>query len=81
MTVTHLFIKFCMVLNVTMCQELEIAPAETAMTTPMCLRGAMMGNQSEFDYQGARWQIKGATCRSVPLPIAETQRRLRSSLE
>ena len=80
-TVVHLFIRFCMVLNPSMCQELEITPVDAELTMPMCLKGAMMGNQSEFEYQNAHWRIKGATCRSVPLPTADMQKRLRSALQ
>lgn len=78
--VVHLFIRFCLVLNPTMCQELEIAPMQADLTMPMCIRGAMMGNQSEFDYQGARWRIRGGECRAVTLPIAEIQKRLHAAV-
>ena len=78
--VAHLFIKFCMVLNPTLCQELEAAPIDHAMSLPECLRGAMMGNQSEFDYQGARWQIKGATCRQVPSDAEKLAQHLKSKI-
>lgn len=81
MDVVHLFVRFCMVLNPTMCQELEIAPADMHLTMPLCLHGAMMGDQRQFEYQGATWQIAGATCRSRDLSISSTQERLRSALQ
>lgn len=81
MTATHLFIVFCAVLNGTQCRELEIAPDQGSLTVPQCLRGAMMGNQNRFMWEGIEWQIKGGKCREVPLPLAETQARLRATVE
>jgi hypothetical protein len=79
--IVHAFIRFCMVLNPTMCQELEIAPVDHAIVSQLeCMRGLMMGNNAEFNYEGARWQIRGGTCRQVPASIAETQRQLRASI-
>jgi hypothetical protein len=79
--VIHAFIRFCMVFNPTMCQELEIAPADHAIASPIeCMRGLMMGSNAEFSYQGARWQIRGGSCRQVPTAIAETQEHLRASV-
>jgi hypothetical protein len=64
--VVHAFIRFCMVLNPTMCQELEIAPADHVTVSVMeCMRGVSMGNQLEFKYQGARWRIAGGSCREL----------------
>jgi hypothetical protein len=79
--IIHAFIRFCMVLNGTMCQELEIAPADHAITSPLeCMRGLMMGNNAEFTMNGVRWQIRGGTCKSVPSTLAETQARLKASV-
>ena len=65
--IIHAFIRFCMLLNPTMCQELEIAPFDHVMVSVMeCMRGVSMGNQTEFTYQGARWRIAGGSCREVP---------------
>lgn len=56
-----------MVLNSTQCMVMEIAPVDTALTLPYCIRGAMMGSQEQFrDERGILWQIRGATCREVP---------------
>lgn len=64
--VVHLLIKFCMVLNPTMCSQLEIAPYDKALTMPYCMQGAMMGDQRQFkDESGILWQIKGASCIEV----------------
>lgn len=63
----HVFIKFCMVLNPTMCQELEISPQDHNTVSQIeCMRGLMMGDQREFQYQGATWRIKGGYCREIP---------------
>ena len=65
--IIHAFVRFCMILNPTMCQELEIAPAYSRMVTQIeCMRGVMMGSQAEFTYQGVRWRIAGGACREVP---------------
>jgi len=69
MFVIHAFIRFCMVLNPTMCQELEIAPADHAITSqPECMRGLMMGSNAEFDMEGVRFQIAGGSCKVVWVP-------------
>jgi hypothetical protein len=79
--VVHAFLRFCMVLNPTMCQELEIAPADHAIVSPIeCMRGLMMGSNAEFNHQGARWQIRGGTCKEIPSSIAEIQTYLRASV-
>lgn len=79
--VVHVFLRFCMVLNPTMCQELEIAPADYAIVSQIeCMRGLMMGNNAEFSYQGALWQIRGGVCKEVPSSIAEVQTYLRASI-
>lgn len=63
MNIIHAFVKFCMILNPTMCQELEITPADHAITSIMeCMRGVSMGDQSEFTYQNAQWRIFGGRC-------------------
>jgi hypothetical protein len=81
MMVVHAFIRFCMILNPTMCQELEIAPAMHLMASPVeCMRGVMMGDQREFSYQGARWRIAGGSCREVPLTNVDLQERLRAAV-
>ena len=74
----HAFIKFCLVYNAFICQLLEIAPVDhVAVSQPECMRAMMMGDQREFDYQGARWRIAGGYCREVPL--TDVQRRLRAA--
>lgn len=79
--IIHAFIRFCMVLNPTLCQELEIAPADHAMASPLeCMRGLMMGSNAEFTMNGVQWQIRGGTCKSVPSTLVETQQRLRASV-
>ena len=79
--IVHAFIGFCMVLNPTMCQELEIAPADHAIVSQIeCMRGLMMGNNAEFTYQGVQWQIRGGSCREVPSAVAEIQSHLRASV-
>jgi hypothetical protein len=76
--IIHAFIRFCMVLNGTMCQELEIAPADHAIVSPLeCMRGLMMGNNAEFTMNGVRWQIRGGTCRSVPSNLENIQAHLK----
>ena len=80
--IIHAFIRSCLVLNPTMCQELEIAPADhTTVKSIECMRGIMGGDTREFTYQGARWRIAGGSCRSVPstLPV-EMQARLKSEV-
>lgn len=66
MTIIHVVIRFCMVLNPTMCRELEIAPAdhETVSQTE-CMRGVMMGDQSIFLLEGIEWRIRGGSCKEV----------------
>ena len=77
----HAFIRFCMVLNGTMCQELEIAPADHAITSPLeCMRGLMMGSNAEFTMDGIRWQIVGGTCKSVSSNHEELQARLKGTV-
>ena len=79
--IVHAFLRFCMVLNPTMCQELEIVPADHAIVSQLeCMRGIMMGSNAEFTYQGARWQIRGGLCKEVPSAVAEMQRQLRASV-
>ena len=79
--IVHAFLRFCMVLNPTMCQELEIAPADHAIVSlTECMRGIMMGNNAEFSYQGARWQIRGGLCRELPSAVAEIQNQLKASV-
>jgi hypothetical protein len=79
--IVHAFIRFCMVLNPTMCQELEIAPADHAIVSQIeCMRGVMMGSNAEFTYQDARWQIRGGVCREIPSSIAEIQHHLRAAV-
>jgi hypothetical protein len=79
--IVHAFLRFCMVLNPTMCQELEIAPADHAIVSQIeCMRGIMMGSNAEFTYQGARWQIRGGVCREIPSSIAEIQNQLKASV-
>lgn len=78
--IVHAFIKFCMVLNPTMCTELEIAPIDAALTLPFCMRGVMMGDQSAFEMNAVQWQIKGGTCKLVPNTLVQTQQRLRASV-
>ncbi len=80
-TIIHVFVKFCLVLNPTMCQELEIAPiSHKTVSIVECMRGVMMGNYSEFTYQNARWRMAGGTCKEVPLPIAQTQDYLKAGV-
>lgn len=63
----HSFIVYCMVLNPTMCQTIEIVPADHQTASLMeCMKGGMMGSSAEFTYQGARWATKGVQCREVP---------------
>ena len=65
--IVHAFLRFCMVLNPTMCQELEIAPVDHAIVSQTeCMRGIMMGSNGEFTYQGARWQIRGGIWEGSP---------------
>ena len=78
--VIHAFVRFCMILNPTMCRELEIAPIDQAITLPLCMRGVMMGNQAEFDMDGARWRIFGGVCKPVPAITTEIQARLRAGV-
>lgn len=79
--IIHAFIVFCMVHNPTMCKELEIAPVDATLTQQMCLRGLMMGDQREFDMDGARWQIRGGKCRPVEAAVARIQERLKAAVE
>ena len=77
--IVHAFLRFCMVLNPTMCQE--IAPSDHAIVSQSeCMRGIMMGSNAEFNYQGAPWQIRGGICREVPTAVAEIQQQLRASV-
>jgi hypothetical protein len=79
--IVHAFLRFCMVLNPTLCQELEIAPADHAIVSQNeCMRGIMMGSNAEFTYQGARWQIRGGVCKEVPASLAQIQHQLRASV-
>jgi hypothetical protein len=79
--IVHAFIRFCMVLNPTMCQELEIVPRDHLMASLVeCIRGTMMGDQREFTYQDVRWRIAGGSCREVPLTNVDLQERLRASI-
>lgn len=82
MDIVHAFVRFCMVLNPTMCQELEIVPIDhAAASISECAKGVMMGSTMEFDYQGARWEIRGGTCRAVQSSLGEIQARLRDTQE
>jgi hypothetical protein len=79
--IVHAFVRFCMVLNPTMCQELKIAPADHAIVSQIeCMRGVMMGSNAEFSYQGAQWQIRGGICKEVPSSVAEIQQQLRAAM-
>jgi hypothetical protein len=84
--IIHVFVSFCMVLNPTMCRELEIVPLGAdnmpypASNIVECMRGVMSRPQVEFDMEGARWTVKGGRCEVVAAPIAQTQARLRSSV-
>ena len=66
----HVFVKYCMVLNSTLCQVHEIAPPDHAVVSQIeCIRGVMMGSAAEFTYQGIRWQTRGGTCEEVHSPF------------
>lgn len=78
--IVHAFLKFCMVLNPTLCQELEIAPIDASLSLPLCMRGLMMGNQEPFLMNGASWQIRGGSCKLVPNTLVDTTNRLKASV-
>lgn len=67
----HAFVVYCLVLNPTMCQTLEIAPVDghRIASAMECMRGGMMGSSGEFTYQGAQWRIKGLSCREEPSEV------------
>ena len=93
MDIIHVFVRFCMLLNPTMCRELEIVPVEqvmidgksvvmpmTASNMMQCMRGVMSRPQVEFDMDGARWTVKGGRCEQIPANITEVQALLRASV-
>ena len=68
----YALVKYCMVMNSTMCQTMEITPIDHKMTSVMeCAIGGMMGNGNEFMHNGIRWRIAGVYCREEPSAIQQ----------
>ena len=62
--IVHLMLMYCMTLNPYICRAYELLPSDGHKIASVgeCMRGSMMGS-AEFDFDGARWFIKGASCR------------------
>ena len=59
-------LKYCMVLNSTMCYTMEIVPIDHKTTSVIeCAMGGMMMNTSEFTPNGIRYKTAGVICREV----------------
>lgn len=85
MILIHTFVRFCMLLNPTMCRELEIVHADYSLATSTidCLKGGAIysGIGFRFDLDGLQWQVKGTRCDAEgSLPTTELQQRLRASV-
>lgn len=71
MEIIHVFVRFCLLLNPTMCRELEIVPIGpdkmpyAASNLMQCMRGVMSRPQQEFTMEGARWTVRGGRCEVV----------------
>jgi hypothetical protein len=60
-----LVVTYCMVMNPTMCRELEMVPLDHAMASiPECLHGGVLGSVS-FTMEHIEWQTKGFRCRET----------------
>jgi hypothetical protein len=67
-----LIVTYCMILNPTMCRELEIIPVDRAIVSiPECIRGGAMGDVLRFTLDHAEWRTKGWRCVESKTLMAE----------
>lgn len=71
-----LTVVFCMLLNPTMCRELEMVPIDHAITSPMeCIMGGAIGGmqyeQMQFKLEGITWRVRGWRCKQAPSAYKE----------
>ena len=66
--VIKLVVVYCMVLNPTMCKELEMVPDNYRPITSMmdCLMGGAIGSTS-FVLEHTEWLVKGWRCKELDL--------------
>lgn len=69
--IVHAFVIYCLSLNPYVCRNYEIMPVGHRITSiGECMRGGMMGS-AEFQFEGARWYIKGVRCTEESDPVQE----------
>ena len=61
-----LVVTFCMVLNPTMCRQLEMVPeGHTTVSVPECIKGGAIGGMS-FVLEHVEWRTRGWHCLEKP---------------